>query len=104
MAELLTLREAVERFVHDGDTVALEGFTHLIPTAAAHEVVRQGRKDLTLVRMTPDLVYDLLIGAGCAKKLPRTRQAGRATASPHLNPGGVAGFRCDVHRTIHDAS
>ena len=69
MAELLTLREAVERFVHDGDTVALEGFTHLIPTAAAHEVVRQGRKDLTLVRMTPDLVYDLLIGAGCAKKL-----------------------------------
>jgi len=69
MAELLSLREAVERFVQDGDTVALEGFTHLIPTAAAHEIVRQGRKDLTLVRMTPDLVYDLLIGAGCAKKL-----------------------------------
>ena len=69
MAEFLSLREAVERFVQDGDTVALEGFTHLIPTAAAHEIVRQGRKDLTLVRMTPDLVYDLLIGAGCAKKL-----------------------------------
>ncbi|MFW9674601.1 CoA-transferase, partial [Vibrio parahaemolyticus] len=69
MAELLTLREAVERFIQDGDTVALEGFTHLIPTAAAHEIVRQGRKDLTLVRMTPDLVYDLLIGAGCARKL-----------------------------------
>ena len=69
MAEILSLREAVRRFVHDGDSVALEGFTHLIPTAAGHELIRQGRKDLTLIRMTPDLVYDLLIGAGCAKKL-----------------------------------
>ncbi len=69
MAELLTLSEAIRRFIGDGDTVALEGFTHLIPTAAAHEIVRQAKKDLTLVRMTPDLVYDLLIGAGCAKKL-----------------------------------
>ncbi|MCQ4321724.1 CoA transferase subunit A [Stutzerimonas stutzeri] len=69
MAELLSLREAVDRFVSSGDTVALEGFTHLIPTAAAHEIIRQDKKDLTLVRMTPDLVYDLLIGAGCAKKL-----------------------------------
>lgn len=69
MAEILTLREAIQRFVHDGDSIALEGFTHLIPTAAAHEIIRQGRKDLTLIRMTPDLVYDLLIGAGCAKKL-----------------------------------
>ncbi|MGY8817786.1 MAG: CoA transferase subunit A [Pseudomonadales bacterium] len=69
MAQLLPLHEAINRFVSDGDTVALEGFTHLIPTAAAHEIIRQGKKDLTLVRMTPDLVYDLLIGAGCAKKL-----------------------------------
>ncbi len=69
MAELISLREAVQRFVNDGDTVALEGFTHLIPTAAAHEIIRQGKKGLTLVRMTPDLVYDLMIGAGCAKKL-----------------------------------
>ena len=69
MAELLSLGEAIERFVKNGDTVALEGFTHLIPTAAAHELIRQDKKDLTLVRMTPDLVYDLLIGAGCAKKL-----------------------------------
>ncbi|MBB2495203.1 CoA transferase subunit A [Aquipseudomonas ullengensis] len=69
MAEIISLREAVERFVHDGDKVALEGFTHLIPTAASHELIRQGKKDLTLVRMTPDLVYDLLIGAGCAKRL-----------------------------------
>jgi len=69
MAEFLSLREAVDRFVSSGDTVALEGFTHLIPTAAAHELIRQDKKDLTLVRMTPDLVYDLLIGAGCARKL-----------------------------------
>lgn len=69
MAEILSLSEAVGRFVNDGDTIALEGFTHLIPTAASHEIIRQGKKDLTLVRMTPDLVYDLLIGAGCARKL-----------------------------------
>lgn len=69
MAEIISLGEAIERFVHDGDSVALEGFTHLIPTAAAHELIRQGKKDLHLVRMTPDLVYDLLIGAGCARKL-----------------------------------
>jgi glutaconate CoA-transferase subunit A len=55
--------------VRDGDTVALEGFTHLIPFAAGHEIIRQGRRDLTLVRMTPDVIYDQLIGAGCARKL-----------------------------------
>src|SRR5579884_3987631 len=64
-----TLREAVETLVRDGDTVALEGFTHLIPHAAGHEIVRQGRRELTLVRMTPDVVYDQLIGMGCARKL-----------------------------------
>ena len=69
MAELISLGEAVERFVNDGDSIALEGFTHLIPTAASHEIIRQNKRELTLVRMTPDLVYDLLIGAGCAKKL-----------------------------------
>src|SRR5213080_3167098 len=69
MAKILSLAEAVGELVHDGDTVALEGFTHLIPFAAGHEIIRQGRKDLTLVRMTPDLIYDQLIGAGCARKL-----------------------------------
>src|SRR5438874_9472572 len=69
MAELLSLEEAVGRLVHDGDTVALEGFTHLIPVAAGQEIIRQGRRGLTLIRMTPDLVYDQLIGAGCASKL-----------------------------------
>src|SRR5665213_3019009 len=55
--------------VHDGDTVAMEGFTHLIPSAAGHEVIRQGRKHLTLIRMTPDLIYDQLIGMSCVDKL-----------------------------------
>ena len=69
IADIISLHDAVKQFVSDGDTVALEGFTHLIPTAAGHEIIRQGKKDLTLVRMTPDLVYDQLIGAGCARKL-----------------------------------
>src|SRR5690606_25599666 len=64
-----SLREAVAGLLHDGDTVAMEGFTHLIPHAAGHEVIRQGKRDLTLVRMTPDLIYDQLIGAGCAAAL-----------------------------------
>src|SRR5436190_20067616 len=69
MAEVVTLTEAVRELVRDGDTVALEGFTHLIPHAAGHEVMRQGRRDLTLVRMTPDVIYDQLIGMGCARRL-----------------------------------
>ena len=69
MAELLPLRAAVEQLVRDGDTVALEGFTHLIPHAAGHELIRQHRRDLTLIRMTPDVIYDKLIGMGCARKL-----------------------------------
>ena len=69
MARHQSLADAVAEHVHDGDTVALEGFTHLIPFAAGHEIIRQGRRDLTLVRMTPDVVYDQLIGAGCARKL-----------------------------------
>jgi glutaconate CoA-transferase subunit A len=69
MAEIVSLAEAVRGLVHDGDTVALEGFTHLIPHAAGHELIRQERRDLTLVRMTPDIVYDQLIGMGAARKL-----------------------------------
>jgi glutaconate CoA-transferase, subunit A len=69
VAEIVTLAEAISATVHDGDAVAMEGFTHLIPHAAGHEVIRQHRRDLTLVRMTPDIIYDQLIGAGCARKL-----------------------------------
>ena len=69
MAEIVPLSEAVRDLVRDGDVVALEGFTHLIPHAVGHELIRQQRRDLTLVRMTPDVIYDQLIGMGCAQKL-----------------------------------
>jgi glutaconate CoA-transferase subunit A len=65
----MPMKDAVARHVRDGDTVVIEGFTHLICFAAAHEIIRQGRKDLTLARLTPDLIYDQMIAAGCAKKL-----------------------------------
>ena len=69
MAEFVPLREAIADTVRDGQVVALEGFTHLIPFAAGHEVIRQGRRNLTLIRMTPDLLYDQMIGTGCATKV-----------------------------------
>jgi glutaconate CoA-transferase subunit A len=69
VADIVSLAQAIALAIHDGDTVAMEGFTHLIPHAAGHEVIRQGRRDLTLVRMTPDVIYDQMIGAGCARKL-----------------------------------
>jgi len=68
-SKLMTMKEAVAKFVHDGDTVYLAGFTHLIPFAAGHEIIRQGRKDLTLCRATPDIIYDQMIAAGCARKV-----------------------------------
>jgi len=67
--KIMPLAQAIGRFVKDGQTVALEGFTHLIPVAAGHEVIRQHRKDLKLVRMTPDILYDQMIGMGCARGL-----------------------------------
>src|ERR1700675_557682 len=69
MAEIVSLSEGIAALVHDGDTLVMEGFTHLIPFAAGHEIIRQERRNLTLVRMTPDLIYDQLIGMGCASKL-----------------------------------
>ncbi len=67
--KVLSMREAIARHVHDGDTDVIEGFTHLICFAAGHEIIRQGRRDLVLARLTPDLVYDQMIGAGCARRL-----------------------------------
>lgn len=69
MASFVSLREGIEEVLRDGDSVAMEGFTHLIPHAAGHEAIRQGRKRLTLIRMTPDIIYDQMIGMGCAEKL-----------------------------------
>lgn len=65
----MTMKDAIAAFVHDGDTVALEGFTHLVPTAAGHEIIRQGRRDLTVVRMTADIVVDQMLAGGCVSKL-----------------------------------
>jgi glutaconate CoA-transferase, subunit A len=67
--KVVTMREAVDAHVRDGDTVVIEGFTHLICFAAGHEIIRQRRRDLTLCRLTPDLIYDQMIAAGCARKL-----------------------------------
>ncbi len=69
MVQFLSLAAALEANLHDGDAVAMEGFTHLIPFAAAHEAIRQGRRRLRLIRMTPDLIYDQMIGMGCADSL-----------------------------------
>ncbi len=93
---LMKLAEAIEQHVHDGQSVALEGFTHLIPFAAGHEIVRQGRRDLHLIRMTPDLIYDQMIGdglrqpadlllgrqSGCRLPAPLARCRGEAMAAP----------------------
>src|SRR5919198_5907882 len=68
-SKLVSMHDAVARYVHDGDTVVIEGFTHLICFAAGHEIIRQRRRDLTLCRLTPDLIYDQMIAAGCARKL-----------------------------------
>lgn len=67
--KLLSMNDAIARYVSDGDTIVIEGFTHLICFAAGHEIIRQKRQDLTLCRLTPDLIYDQMIGAGCARKL-----------------------------------
>ncbi|MEE1737739.1 CoA-transferase [Streptomyces sp. BE147] len=67
--KVMSMKAAVAAFVHDGDTISLEGFTHLIPTAAGHEIIRQGRRDLTVVRMTADIVVDQMLAAGCVARL-----------------------------------
>jgi glutaconate CoA-transferase subunit A len=69
MVAFISLSEAVAAHIRDGQTLSLEGFTHLIPFAAGHEIIRQGRRRLTLVRMTPDIIYDQMIGMGCAESL-----------------------------------
>jgi glutaconate CoA-transferase subunit A len=69
MSKLMTMNEAIGRYVHDGDSIIIEGFTHLICFAAGHEIIRQRRRELTVCRLTPDLIYDQLIGAGCVRRL-----------------------------------
>jgi glutaconate CoA-transferase subunit A len=91
----MSMASAIAAFVHDGDCIALEGFTHLIPFAAGHEIIRQRRRDLTVCRLTPDLIYDQMIAAGCVRKLVFS-WAGNPGA------GSLHGFRRAVeHQTPH---
>jgi glutaconate CoA-transferase subunit A len=101
MAEIVSLAEAVERAIHDGDAVAMEGFTHLIPFAAGHEVIRQRRRDLTLIRMTPDLIYDQLIGAGCARKLVFSWAGNPGAGSLHAFRRAVADGSLELEEYSH---
>lgn len=69
MSKLVSLKQAISEYVKDGDVIYAAGFTHLIPFAAGHEMIRQEKKNLTLARATPDLIYDQMVAAGCAKKV-----------------------------------
>jgi glutaconate CoA-transferase subunit A len=100
-AEITSLEQAVADLIHDGHTVALEGFTHLIPVAAGHEIIRQGRRDLTLVRMTPDIVYDQLIGAGCARKLIFSWGGNPGVGSLHRFRAAVQQERLEIEEHSH---
>src|SRR6201991_894288 len=100
-AVVTSLSDAVSDLVHDGDTVALEGFTHLIPVAAGQELIRQGRRDLTLVRMTPDIVYDQLIGAGCARKLIFSWGGNPGVGSLHRFRAAVQADELEIEEHSH---
>jgi glutaconate CoA-transferase, subunit A len=92
MSKVTSMREAVAANVHDGDVVAIEGFTHLICFAAGHEIIRQRKRDLTLARLTPDLIYDQMVAAGCARKL----------VFSWLGNPGVGGLHA-IRRRVEDA-
>jgi glutaconate CoA-transferase subunit A len=100
--KLLSLADAIAQHVADGACVALEGFTHLIPFAAGHEIIRQGRRDLHLVRMTPDIVYDQMIGMGCARSLTFSWGGNPGVGSLHrlrdaVEHGWPAALELDEH-------
>src|SRR5256884_4662239 len=100
-SKLLSMRDAVPRFVHDGDTVVIEGFTHLICFAAGHEIIRQRRRDLTLCRLTPDLIYDQLIAAGCARKLVFSWAGNPGVGSLHAFRRAVEGGTLELEEYSH---
>src|SRR3954454_1926109 len=100
-AEISSLADAVADLVRDGDTVALEGFTHLIPVAAGQEIIRAGKRDLTLVRMTPDIVYDQLIGAGCARKLIFSWGGNPGVGSLHRFRAAVQAGELEIEEHSH---
>jgi glutaconate CoA-transferase subunit A len=99
--KLTDLASALREHVHDGDTIVMEGFTHLIPFAAAHEIIRQRRRDLTLVRLTPDLIYDQLIGAGCCRKLVFSWAGNPGVGSLHSFRSAVESGRLEIEEYSH---
>jgi glutaconate CoA-transferase subunit A len=100
-SKVTSLREAVAAHVHDGDTLAIEGFTHLISFAAAHEVIRQGRRGLTLARLTPDLVYDQMVAAGCAGKLVFSWLGNPGVGSLHAIRRSIEGGELEIEEYSH---
>ncbi len=100
-SKVVSLREAVAAHVHDGDLLAIEGFTHLISFAAAHEVIRQGRRGLTLARLTPDLVYDQMVAAGCASKLVFSWLGNPGIGSLHAIRRAIEGGQLEIEEYSH---
>lgn len=97
----MSMTEAVARFVRDGDTVVIEGFTHLISFAAGHEIIRQRRRDLTLCRLTPDLIYDQMIAAGCARKLVFSWAGNPGVGSLHAFRRAVESQSLEIEEYSH---
>jgi len=97
----MSLRDAVARNVRDGDVVVIEGFTHLISFAAGHEIIRQRRRDLTLCRLTPDLIYDQMIAAGCARKLVFSWAGNPGVGSLHAFRRAVEGGTLEIEEYSH---
>src|SRR5436190_5660070 len=97
----MSMRDAVARYVRDGDVVVIEGFTHLISFAAGHEIIRQRRRDLTLCRLTPDLIYDQLIAAGCARKLVFSWAGNPGVGSLHAFRRAVEGGALEIEEYSH---
>ena len=95
------MQDAVARLVRDGDTVVIEGFTHLISFAAGHEIIRQRRRDLTLCRLTPDLIYDQMIAAGCARKVVFSWAGNPGVGSLHAFRRAVEGQRLEIEEYSH---
>jgi len=100
-SKVMSMQDAVARFVRDGDVVVIEGFTHLIAFAAGHEIIRQRRRDLTLCRLTPDLIYDQLIAAGCARKLVFSLAGNPGVGSLHAFRRAVEGGTLEIEEYSH---
>jgi glutaconate CoA-transferase subunit A len=99
--KLISLSEAIQQFVHDGDTVYAAGFTHLIPFAAGHEIIRQGRKELVLARATPDLIYDQMAAAGCARKVIFSYMGNPGVGSLRIIRGEIEAGRLEWEEYSH---